>query len=66
MSGEVLTFNNRRAIHGRESFVSNGGLRHLKGVYVNIDEYKSAVRVLQNRYGVFTARHVGNQDYYAD
>lgn len=65
--GEILTFNNRRALHGRESFESgDGGFRHLKGAYVNIDEFRSRLRVLQGQFGTYNPVHVGNQDAHAD
>lgn len=44
--GECVVFNNRRMIHGRHEFSSEGememGGRHLEGCYVNIDEFMSA------------------------
>ena len=62
-----MTFNNRRALHGRESFESgDGGFRHLKGAYVNIDEFRSRLRVLQGQFGTYNPVHVGNQDAHAD
>lgn len=39
--GEVLIFNNRRMMHGRNGFSSMMGTRHFQGCYVNIDEFKS-------------------------
>jgi hypothetical protein len=68
-TGQVLTFNNRRMLHGREAF-AHGGARHLQGVYVNIDEFKSKHRVLAASFGGQTGplpppRHVGNQDVFA-
>ncbi|XP_071175708.1 2-(trimethylamino)ethylphosphonate dioxygenase-like isoform X2 [Mytilus edulis] len=44
--GDCIVFNNRRILHGREEFVSNGGSRYLQGCYINIDEFKSQVKVL--------------------
>lgn len=44
--GDLVCFNNRRVLHGRHSFQLNGGSRHLQGCYVNIDEFKSRLRVL--------------------
>lgn len=29
-SGDILTFNNRRMLHGRQAFSPNGGRRHLR------------------------------------
>ena len=68
-AGDVVTFNNRRMLHGRNAFhgrlpaadsnsaaggsnassigSASGGLsRHLRGVYVNIDEFKNKHEVL--------------------
>ena len=38
--GEMAVFNNRRMLHGRHGFRQRGGARrHLRGCYVNIDEF---------------------------
>jgi alpha-ketoglutarate-dependent taurine dioxygenase len=34
--GQVICFNNRRILHGRNEFVLNGGVRHLQGYYDKI------------------------------
>lgn len=61
--GQVLTFNNRRMLHGRRGFTLRANsVRHLEGVYLNIDEFKSRVRVLATKYGGECPRHIGNQD----
>ena len=62
----MLVFNNRRMLHGRDSFsLGEGGGRHLRGGYVNIDE-------LSNRYNLLRramtgassgAAVLGNQDW---
>ena len=44
--GYALTFNQRRMLHGRESF--RGGARHLEGAYVNIDDFQSKLLVLSS------------------
>ncbi|KAK7104337.1 gamma-butyrobetaine dioxygenase-like [Littorina saxatilis] len=49
--GDLLVFNNRRVCHARNGFVMNGGTRHLKGCYVNIDHFKSRVNVLSQKFG---------------
>ena len=43
LPGVLIAFNNRRMLHSRNSFQLNGGVRHLQGCYVNIDDFKSAV-----------------------
>ncbi|XP_022099250.1 gamma-butyrobetaine dioxygenase-like isoform X2 [Acanthaster planci] len=45
--GDIMTFNNRRALHGRSSFrVTQAGGRHLEGGYLEWDEVNSRLRVL--------------------
>ncbi|KAL5008159.1 hypothetical protein ScPMuIL_013740 [Solemya velum] len=61
-AGDLVTFNNRRMLHGRKSFKLNGGVRHLQGCYINIDEYKSRVNYLYQRLKK-PVRRVGNQDW---
>eukprot|EP00038_Savillea_parva_P018706 m.25149 g.25149 ORF g.25149 m.25149 type:complete len:519 (+) comp4214_c0_seq1:75-1631(+) len=48
--GDMITFNNRRTLHGRRAFSSlekTTPRRHLQGTYVNIDDFKSKRLVLQ-------------------
>eukprot|EP00041_Stephanoeca_diplocostata_P023481 m.578037 g.578037 ORF g.578037 m.578037 type:complete len:246 (+) comp22303_c0_seq1:140-877(+) len=68
--GDVITFNNRRMLHGRLPFHSANGLqepeRHLHGIYVNIDEFKSRHMVMSKRHASGrngSTVHVANQDY---
>lgn len=46
--GDVVGFDNRRILHGRDSF-SAGGTRHLRGTYIDQDEVRSFVRVAARR-----------------
>ncbi|XP_070180244.1 gamma-butyrobetaine dioxygenase-like isoform X2 [Littorina saxatilis] len=63
--GDLVTFNNRRILHARKSFDLNGGVRHLKGCYVNIDHFKSQVQVFSSLHGTGQpAKRVGNQDWF--
>lgn len=60
--GDLVAFNNRMILHGRNSFDLNGGARHFQGCYVNIDAYKSKIHVLAKQLGDKTSvKHVGNQ-----
>ncbi|XP_076464135.1 gamma-butyrobetaine dioxygenase-like isoform X2 [Babylonia areolata] len=60
--GDLLSFNNRRVCHSRNGFVMNGGTRHLKGCYVNIDHFKSQFTVLSQKFGNgVPSKRVGNQ-----
>ena len=36
--GDIFSFNNRRALHGRTAFNPNSGHRHLQGYYIDRDE----------------------------
>ena len=45
--GEVVGFDNARALHGRTAFDETGGHRHLQGIYV--DEFLSRIRTLERR-----------------
>ncbi len=42
--GDIVGFDNRRILHGRDAFTS-GGARHLRGVYIDHDEVRSFARV---------------------
>ncbi|XP_067902575.1 gamma-butyrobetaine dioxygenase [Heterodontus francisci] len=47
-AGDVLTFDNWRILHGRQSYTSTGGsARHLEGAYANWDEAMSRLRCLE-------------------
>lgn len=46
--GDMVGFDNRRILHGRDAFES-GGARHLRGVYIDHDEVRSATRVANRR-----------------
>lgn len=45
-AGEMVVFDNRRVLHGREAFDPNTGRRHLRGCYVDRGEFESRLRVL--------------------
>ncbi len=49
--GQMVVFDNRRVLHGRNKFDENAGNRHLRGCYVDRSEFKSRLRVLARRYG---------------
>lgn len=46
--GDVIGFDNRRILHGRDAFES-GGRRHLRGIYIDHDEVRSFARVTSRR-----------------
>jgi Probable taurine catabolism dioxygenase len=45
-SGQMAVFDNRRTLHGRESFDPSTGARFLRGFYVDRGEWDSRLRVL--------------------
>ncbi|KAK7504957.1 hypothetical protein BaRGS_00003985 [Batillaria attramentaria] len=47
-AGELVSFNNRRVLHGRAAFDNHAGERFLQGCYIEISEFKSCVEVLCN------------------
>jgi gamma-butyrobetaine dioxygenase len=44
--GEMVVFDNRRILHGRDAFDPSTGFRHLHGCYVDRGEFNSRLRVL--------------------
>jgi len=45
-AGEMLAYDNRRVLHGREAFDPNTGQRHLQGCYITADDVLSRLRLL--------------------
>ena len=45
-AGEMVVFDNRRVLHGRDAFDPSTGFRHLHGCYVDRGEFESRIRVL--------------------
>ena len=45
--GDLIGFDNRRMLHGRDSFDSQTGARHLRGTYIDQDDLFSTLRVLE-------------------
>lgn len=45
--GEMMAFDNRRVLHGRDAFETGTGRRHLQGCYVDHDEVASKVLFLE-------------------
>ena len=46
-SGDVMAFDNRRALHARSEFTDMSGRRHLRGCYSERDELHSRLRMLE-------------------
>lgn len=49
--GDCVSFQNRRILHAREPYDLKGGKRHLRGAYVDLDEFENKYRVLFQKYG---------------
>ena len=45
--GDLIAFDNRRALHARSEFTDVGGKRHLRGAYTERDELHSRLRMLE-------------------
>lgn len=45
-AGEMVVFDNRRVLHGRDAFDPQSGSRYLHGCYVDRGEFESRLRVL--------------------
>ena len=46
-AGELITYDNNRILHGRESFDANTGRRHLQGCYLNREDVVSKRALLK-------------------
>ncbi|MCK2184179.1 TauD/TfdA family dioxygenase [Halomonas getboli] len=44
--GQMVAFDNRRVLHGRQAFNPESGRRHLQGTYLDLDLCESRLRVL--------------------
>ncbi|KAI4127188.1 MAG: hypothetical protein LQ347_004704 [Umbilicaria vellea] len=53
--GTCVVFDNRRILHARRAFSSEGGERWLRGAYVGGDDFMSRLRMLNEEYGVLQA-----------
>lgn len=49
VAGDLVLFDNRRMLHGRDSFDPQSGVRRLEGCYLDRDEILSRLRVLGRR-----------------
>jgi gamma-butyrobetaine dioxygenase len=48
-NGEMVIFDNQRALHGRASFDPSSGKRHLRGYYIEHNEINSRIRMLDKQ-----------------
>lgn len=66
--GCIVSFNQRRLLHGREAFISHEGTRWLEGCYVGIDDFLNRHRTLALVYGsgvsgIEYAPRIGNSSW---
>lgn len=54
-AGEMVVFDNRRILHGRDSFDPSTGYRHLQGCYVDRGEFSARLRVLARQAEIIVA-----------
>ncbi len=47
-AGDIVGFDNRVGLHGRDAFEAGGGVRHLRGCYLDHDDLYSRLRVLNH------------------
>ena len=47
--GDLLAFDNRRALHGRAGYEARGGKRFIEGIYSDRDELYSRIRMLKRQ-----------------
>jgi trimethyllysine dioxygenase len=47
--GECVLFNNRRVLHGRKAFDPETGNRHLKGSYLDYDDFLNVIRLMNKQ-----------------
>ncbi len=47
--GDLLAFDNRRALHGRDGYDAAGGTRFIEGVYADRDDLHSTIRTLERK-----------------
>lgn len=48
--GDIMMFDNHRLLHGRTSYDSNEGLRHLQGCYLDFDSTNGKLRHLKRKF----------------
>ncbi|RHY29867.1 hypothetical protein DYB32_004790 [Aphanomyces invadans] len=60
--GQVLVFNNRRLLHGRHGYDAQKTWRHLKGCYMDLEDYKSKLTMLR-RHHLGTPRRFSTERY---
>ncbi|WP_421701799.1 TauD/TfdA family dioxygenase [Aliiroseovarius sp.] len=47
--GDLLAFDNRRALHGRAGYEAKGGTRFIEGIYADRDDLQSRIRTLRRQ-----------------
>lgn len=57
--GDLLTFSNRRMLHGRDAFTSHEGVRMLQGCYLDVDTWLNKYRILSDAYATSPSDALG-------
>lgn len=55
-AGDLLAFDNRRALHGRAGYDGKGGARFIEGIYADRDDLQSRIRTLKRQIRAETAQ----------
>ncbi|OQR93570.1 gamma-butyrobetaine dioxygenase [Achlya hypogyna] len=58
--GDLLVFNNRRLLHGRTGYDAQATWRHLKGCYLDAEDYRSKLAMMRRGLG---RRHMSTERY---
>jgi gamma-butyrobetaine dioxygenase len=58
--GDLSVFVNRRVLHGRKSFDSRSGQRHLKGAYIEYSEFKDK-KILLLKYQIHISSYLSHR-----
>lgn len=53
--GDLLAFDNRRALHGRAGYDAKGGARFIEGIYSDRDDLHSRIRTLKRQFRAASA-----------
>jgi gamma-butyrobetaine dioxygenase len=56
-SGDLMAFDNRRILHGRDAYAAGDGGRWLRGCYSERDELDSRIRILERTRRMAAATH---------
>ncbi len=58
-AGDLMAFDNRRILHGRDAYAASGGSRWLRGCYSERDELESRIRILERARRIASVGNLG-------